>query len=211
MNTYIENGKDAPGMSFNTENLCKNPENIYLLPKGKYRSKRCMTIDSDSFRTIYDLYYYDLCRFLNYYTRDICAIEEIVQDLFTSLWEERAKIEIEYIKTYLYKGARNRMLNFLRDDSNRKDLMGQWAKSVYENREATDCIDRDKFRSTLKAAVDILPEKCKEIFLLSREHKLSYKEIAQVKSISVKTVENQMGIAFRKIRDYFSAHFDESA
>lgn len=166
-----------------------------------------ITIDSRSFREIYDVYYYDLCRYLNYYTRDICVVEEVVQDLFTSLWEDRRKVGIEYIKTYLYRGARNRMLNHLRDTSNRKTLLEQWAKSVRETGQATDCIDREEFRATLADAINRLPDKCREIFMLSRNHKLGYKEIAAIRNISVKTVENQMGIALRKIREYFSEHF----
>jgi len=208
MNSYLKYTKDAAGFTFNTENLYRNSEDIYLLYEVRCSDK--ITIDPDSFRKIYDLYFYDICRFLNYYSRDIHAIEEIVQDLFTSLWEDRSKVKIEHIKTYLYKGARNRMLNYLRDDSNRKMLMGRWAESIYENKYAIDCIDREKFRVTLKAAVAMLPGKCKDIFLLSREQKLSYKEIAQVTNLSVKTVENQMGIAFKKIRSYFSTHFEES-
>ncbi|WP_347394457.1 sigma factor-like helix-turn-helix DNA-binding protein, partial [Parabacteroides leei] len=58
--------------------------------------------------------------------------------------------------------------------------------------------------------VESLPEKCREIFILGREERLSYKEIAQVKEISVKTVENQMGIALKKIREYITSRANES-
>lgn len=183
---------------------------IYLLSEEKCNMTKNFVINADSFKEIYNTHFYDICRFLNYYTRDICIIEEVVQDLFTTLWEERFNVKIEYIKTYLYKGARNRMLNYLRDDSNRKLLMEQWAKTTYENRNSTDCINREAFSDTLSEALNFLPEKCKEIFLLSRKDRLSYKEIAQVKNISVKTVENQMGIALRKIRNYFFDHFPEN-
>jgi len=208
MNSSLKYENESAGFTFNTKNLYGNSEKIYLFSKVKCSGK--ITIDPESFKRIYDLYFYDICRFLNYYSRNMYVIEEIVQDLFTSLWEDRERVRIEYIKTYLYKGARNRMLNYLRDDSNRKMLMGRWAESIYENRDSIDCIDRERFRVTLKAAVALLPEKCKDIFLLSRIQKLSYKEIAQSKNISVKTVENQMGIAFKKIRSYFYAHFEES-
>ena len=177
----------------------------------EHKIEKGVRIEAYNFKEIYDVYYYDLCRFLNYYTRDIRIIEEVVQELFTTLWEDRSKIEIEYIKTYLYKGARNRMLNHLRDSSNRKILMEQWAKSMHDTQHATDCIDREEFRVTLSEAINLLPDKCREIFLLSRDHKLSYKEIAQIKNLSIKTVENQMGIAFKKIREYFSVHFHISA
>ena len=102
------------------------------------------------------------------------------------------------------------MLNYLRDKENHTVLLEKWARIELEKSEAADCVDRELFYRLLQAAVESLPEKCKEIFILSREEQLSYKEIAQVKEISVKTVENQMGIALKKIRQYLTTHSDET-
>lgn len=211
-NTNIHCIDHATQFSCKTEDLYENLDNKELLSnKNDLETDNIIIIDSRNFKVLYNLYYYDLCRFLNLYTQETCVIEEIIQDLFISLWENRDKIEIKYIKTYLYKGARNKMLNHLRDNSNRKTLLIQWAKSIYENRDTNDCIDREKFFITLKDAMKNLPEKCREIFILSREYKLSYKEISQIKNVSLKTVENQMVIAFKKIKYYFSIHFHERA
>lgn len=169
-----------------------------------------MIIDAETFKDAYNDYFEIICRFLNYYTRDSQAIEEVVQDVFVTLWEEYEGREIQYIKTFLYNSARNRMLNYLRDKENRMILLEKWARIELEESEATDCVDREAFSQLLQAAVESLPEKCKEIFILSREEQLSYKEIAQIKDISVKTVENQMGIALKKIREYLSDHAGET-
>lgn len=169
-----------------------------------------MIIDERTFKEAYDDYFDIICRFLNYYTRDYQAIEEVVQDVFVILWEDYEGKDIQYIKTFLYNSARNRMLNYLRDKENHTILLEKWARIELEKSEATDCVDRELFYQLLQAAVESLPEKCKEIFILSREEHLSYKEIAEVKEISVKTVENQMGIALKKIREYLSSHSEEA-
>ena len=158
-------------------------------------------MNSDYFRRIYELYYEKLCYFLNYYTHDEQAIEEVVQDVFVKLWEERDNLNITFIKTYLYNCARNMMLNYLRNEQTRTILLERWAKLELEERQAQDCINRAEFFLLLQETVDALPGKCREIFLMSRDEKKTYKEIAEEKDISVKTVETQMGIALKKIRE----------
>lgn len=168
-----------------------------------------MTIDVKSFKEIYDAYFEDICHFLNYYTRDLYAIEEVVQDVFVTLWESRHKSDIRYIKTYLYKSARNRILNYLRDEDTRKTLLENWSKDEYRKDYSTDCIDRNEFDWLLKRAVESLPPKCKDVYVLAKEEKLSYKEIAKISGVSVKTVDNQMGIALKRIREYVAGHIGE--
>lgn len=166
-----------------------------------------MKITDKSFREIYDAYFEPICRFLNYYTRNESFIEEVVQDVFVRLWEERETLEIQYIKTYLYNAARNRILNELRDERNRNVLLEQWAKREIENQESTDCVDMTEFTHLLQTTVETLPTACREIFTLSRENNLSYKDIAAQRNISIKTVEAQMGIALKRIREKMQNHY----
>lgn len=170
-----------------------------------------MIINKESFNNAYTDYFEVVCRFLNYYTRDYHAIEEVVQDVYVKLWQEYQGKEIRFIKTYLYNSARNRMLNYLRDKENHAVILEKWAKIELENRSTSDCVDKEAFFRLLQAAVETLPEKCREIFILCKEESLSYKEIAEIREVSVKTVENQMGIALKKIREYVLAHSDDTA
>ena len=170
-----------------------------------------MIIDEENFKNAYNDYFEVVCRFLNYYTRDYHAIEEVVQDVYVNLWQEYQGKEIHFIKTYLYNSARNRMLNYLRDKENHTVLLEKWAKIELENRGASDCVDKEAFYRLLQAAVETLPDKCREIFILCKEESLSYKEVAEIKEVSVKTVENQMGIALKKIREYMLSHSDDTA
>jgi RNA polymerase sigma-70 factor (ECF subfamily) len=167
-----------------------------------------MILDENTFRQIYDDFFEPVCRFLNHYSQNIQTIEDVVQDVFVALWEDYRSCEITYIKTYLFHSARNHMLNYLRDADNRMRILKDWAKAEDELRKATDCIDRNHFHRLLTAAIETLPEKCRAIFILHKEMRLSYREIALKQDISVKTVENQMTIALRKIREYILAHAD---
>ena len=164
-----------------------------------------MAIELESFRQYYDSYYAPLCRFLNLYSHDPQIIEDVLQEVFLKFWENRHSVEIEHVKTYLFHAAKNQILNYLRNEQNRHYLLENWFSQQQEERHHKDCFDIEKFTSVLNMAIESLPEKCKEIFILSRQKDLSYKQIAELKGISVKTVENQMGIALKKVRDMMAS------
>jgi len=166
-------------------------------------------IDQSSFRIIYDLYYEPICRFLNYYTRDRFAIEDVVQDVFTKLWENKDYLEVRHIKTYLYNAAHNKMLNYLRNEANQAIILEQWSKEKSEASESRDCYDPDEFSELLNKFIGTLPEKCRSIFIRNKWENLSYKQIAEMNNISVKTVETQMSIALKRIRECVSAHYEK--
>lgn len=161
-------------------------------------------MDIATFRKYYDLYYDQLCHFLNFYTQDITVIEDVLQEVYLKLWENRDEIEIQYIKTYLFHAAKNRVLNHLRDEQNRHYLLENWFNQQKQEKQGKECYDIEQFTTLLYKTVDQLPEKCREIFLLSRQEKLTYKQIAEKLDISVKTVEAQMGIALKRIRETFA-------
>lgn len=129
--------------------------------------------------------------------------EELVQDVFFKLWTKREQLaEIDALKTYLYRAARNTALNHLR----RLKL-----EQAHEEREAakgepatTDATDDSattgELADAVRAAIDRLPARCREIFLMSRDGGLTYVEIAAELGISVKTVETQMGRALKSLR-----------
>lgn len=165
-------------------------------------------IDFEKFREIYDLYYESLCKFLIFYTKDAQIIEDLVQEIFLSLWENRHIIEISYIKTYLFQSARNKMLNYLRDSRNRSKLLEKWyEEQLCDSMADSGRFDIEQLTAKIQQAIESLPQKCKEIFILSKMKGLSYKKIAELKNISTKTVENQMGIALKKLRFSLSEYF----
>lgn len=161
-------------------------------------------INENLLKQLFDLHTDSLTQFLSYYTRNQHLIEDVIQDIFIRLWEDRAELNIFYIKTYLFKSARNLMLNNLRNEKNRNTLLEKWANELINESEAVDCINMQEFEVLYKQAVDMLPAKCQDIYKLSREEKYSYKEIAQLRSISEKTVEGQISIALKKIKVYLA-------
>lgn len=160
--------------------------------------------DKDAFRYFFDKYYVDLCNFVHVYVNDKNLSEEIVQDIFVYFWENKEKIQIQVsVKSYLFSASKRQSLNLLRNNKNRKrilETLGDFAPM--ETSLSDSVLDTIEFREILDAAIDQLAPKCKEIFLLSKREELSNKEIAERLDISVKTVENQMTIALRKLRDY---------
>lgn len=166
-------------------------------------------INAKTFQLIYDTYWEPLCRFVCTYIDNPQTSKDIVQDAFLKLWNIRETVEINYLKGYLLSMARNAVLNYIRDNKGRvyflEDFPGfhpSESPLTNEPRPADPQILLEK----AKEGIESLPPKCKEIFLLSRRGNLTYKQIAEAKDISIKTVQNQMGIALKKIRDHISSN-----
>jgi len=129
--------------------------------------------------------------------------EELVQDIFFKIWTKRGQLsDIDALKTYLYRAARNQALNFLR----RAKLERRWQEERWAEGEpsttfaADDDASGNELATAVQAAIDRLPPRCREIFLLSRDGGLTYAEIARTLGISIKTVETQMGRGLKSLR-----------
>jgi len=166
-------------------------------------------ITHSSFRQLFDCHFEPLCKFLAYYTTHRVTIEEVVQDVFVKLWEDRNVLKIESVKTYLYTSARNRMLNYIRDEKRRHTLLEQWMQHETEKNRGEECFDIEEFSQRVQTAINNLPDQCRKIFELNKKRGCTYKQIAEQLNISVKTVETQMGIALRKIREQLSMYYPE--
>lgn len=167
--------------------------------------KKMIEGDVESFKYFFDKYYNDLCNFVNIYLHDKTLSEEIVQDIFVYIWGNKEKLKISTsVKAYLFTASKLKSLNYLRDSKNQKRIIDHLGKiRTHDTVELNDTFaDTDEFRNILDAAIEQLPDKCREIFLLSKKEELSNKEIAEQLGISVKTVENQMTIALKKLREY---------
>ncbi len=164
--------------------------------------KRLANSDADVLKHYFDLHYGELCNYALKYVRLLEVSEEIVQELFINIWERRAELSVKgSMVGYLYGAARYRCINYLRIQLPKDQAT---TESVDLAEESTvgfedELIDQD-IKRRLRASIDSLPEKCRIIFLLAKEDGLTYQEIADELGVSVKTVENQMGIALKKLR-----------
>lgn len=137
--------------------------------------------------------------------KDVC--EDLVQELFIDLWAKRSTLRISSLEWYLKVAIKNRVLMYIRSKKATLDLS---AIAMLTEKYSTDSkVIQNDISAILDENVGRLPDRCREIFTLSRKEYLSNKEIALRLNISVKTVENQMTIALRHLRtgltDYLPA------
>jgi len=132
----------------------------------------------------------------------------IVQEVFVSVWKNRGHLEMtSKLKSYLFTATKNKALNFLdkrkvytvsMDANAEEDRPNIQVKD--DNSIASEEMELAELQAVIKSEIEKLPPKCQRIFVLSREEQLSYKEIAAKLEVSTKTVENQIGIALKRIR-----------
>ena len=126
---------------------------------------------------------------------------EAVQEVFISIWHKRDELSFnEGLKAYLIRSIRNRSLNMIRSRNNRPDTVAIEDRD-FAAPEESDMGPSPELLQKVQNEIKRLPQKCREIFILSRVDGLSYKEIAEILEISTKTVENQISIALKKLRE----------
>ena len=151
-------------------------------------------------------YYRPLCLYATHYLHDIDEAEDVVQDCFVKLISR--SIMPDNIKTFLYTSVRNACIDRLRRQSpidteiSPSDLSG----AISDNQ-----AQESSFREAeLWTAIEQLPERCREIFLMSKRDGMTYREIAEELNLSEKTVEHQISKALKTLRgkkDDFLADF----
>lgn len=159
--------------------------------------------NAEAFEQIFKNHYNDLARFCFSLVRDETVAEEITQEVFIYLWEKKEQIEISSsLKSYLYSAIKNKSINYIKYDLPKQrilmDLSDTFISSSHDYQEPGEV---KRLKKKIQWAINQLPEKCKQIFLLSRYGGLTYQEIAEELDLSVKTVENQMSIALKKLRE----------
>jgi RNA polymerase sigma-70 factor (family 1) len=160
------------------------------------------TAGEAAFEALYRLYFVPLFRFCFSIIHQKESAEEIVNDVFLKLWENRdSGPAIDKLRLYLYVSVKNRSLNYLRDNAGVHTIEISERCDDYirfDTNPETILLDAEGLRR-IRAAIDVLPPRCKLIFSLIKEDGLKYKEVARLLDLSVKTVETQLAIALRKI------------
>ncbi|MCD4832215.1 MAG: RNA polymerase sigma-70 factor [Bacteroidales bacterium] len=157
---------------------------------------------------LFNKYYGDLCRKAFRIINNKVISEDIVQDVFFKLWENRKKIQIQTsLKAYLNRMVFNESISYLRKNKELIDFSDEIEIEDVNTNIADKQIEQKELRNIIDSAINKLPPACKTIFLLSRINELSYKQIAEKLDISIKTVENQMGKALRILRQSIKYDF----
>lgn len=167
-------------------------------------------------KEIYDEHYLELYLFLSRYTRIIQDIEDVIQNVFLKLLTSaEALYSIKNMRSYIFLMGKNLMLNLLRDRNRikEKEIPLEWITSEGQTSGGHNSLhneilkggctenELEELMTEVNKAIQNLPPQCREIFLMAKREGKKYKEISEILSISTKTVENQMGIAFRRIRE----------
>jgi len=127
------------------------------------------------------------------------ASEDIVQEIFTQIWTKRQSIEITNVSAYLYGAVRNLVFKHIRS-GNIKNTYLERINLISHVNDAERTLNLNELQDIYHKSLGTLPLRCREVFLLSREENLSYKEIASRLNISHKTVETQMSKALKLLR-----------
>ncbi len=159
--------------------------------------------DDKSFSSLYDLYWKDLFGYAARIMQDKDLAADVVQEVFARLWENRKDLkDIDAIKPYLYKWARNSALNQFREQNIQEKHLEAF-QSLFERNgvENTlqEVLDAD-MRNHIKQSMERLPEKMREIFYLKIFEQLTVKEIAEKLMISEQTVRNQINMASQRMK-----------
>ena len=166
--------------------------------------------DIKSFEFLFRRYYSILCNYAYKILKDIDAAEEIIQDLFYNIWEKRDTLSIESsVKSYLYKSTYNRCMLLLRH----KNIKTRYENYIKEHErltepDASEEIDAEELAGVIDRTLEELPERSRKIFSLSRFEGLKYHEIAKKLSLSVKTIESNMGKALKLFRKNIKAYLE---
>ena len=172
--------------------LADEPRLIALLRSG----------DADAFERVYRSYVVALCQLAYSYLRSRDTAEDIVQELFTWLWANRHGFQPEHgLRAYLFGAVRNRALNALRNEATASRVAETQSSSATKMSGAADAeLMASDLETAIQTAVEGMPPRCREVFVLLRTQALTYAEVAVILGISPKTVEVHMGRALAILR-----------
>ncbi|MCW9706068.1 RNA polymerase sigma factor [Fodinibius salsisoli] len=167
--------------------------------------------DEYAFEIAFLKYYTPLCKYIWKYVRSEDLAEEIVQEVFATVWETRANLDSSgHLRGLLYEIARNQALDYIKHQKIVDKYIAEAKQIKTEEQYLTinyeDSRGHQELVNDVEEAIAGLPPKAQEVYLLNREDGLTYKEIAKYLGISIKTVESQMRRVLQILRDHLSKY-----
>ena len=164
--------------------------------------------DKKAYEIIFKAHYQSVYLSALRITKDGNSAKDAAQEVFLELWKNRHKLNISAsLKGYLCRGAVNRSLNSIKS---RNHHAGQDLATIVEPTSKTSTPEQlteaNELSAEIQKAINSLPERCRQVFVLSRHEGKKYKEIAALLGISIKTVENQMLKALKVLRKAISSY-----
>ena len=162
--------------------------------------------DPDAFSDIFSAYYKDLVFFARSFTHELAGAEDIVQDTFVKLWEERENLNVTVsLKSILLKSIQNKCIDWHRH----KKIINNHSSFIINNiplyeYQTDNYLLRSEMEEMIGKALMQLPEKIRESYELHRFEGLKYHEIATKLKVSVRTVEVRISKALELLRKNLS-------
>ena len=158
--------------------------------------------DSSAYELIFREYYRPMTAYAFRFLGNLADSESIVQDVFLRLWQKRKEIMItSSLQNYLFRSVKNHCINYIEHEKIKTGYQDMVIKNEADRSEYSEFFLEYGLRMKIQAAIAALPQKRQEIFRLAREDGLKYREIADQLNISVKTVETQMTLALKQLRE----------
>jgi RNA polymerase sigma-70 factor (ECF subfamily) len=164
--------------------------------------------DSRAFEQLYAVFYVYLCAVATKYIFNAGVAEEVVNDVFLSVWNNRQSLT-HPVNPYLIKAVQNRCLNYLRQKRYQEVSLTEVEEQLFlyhkqmieQDSHPLAQLEHKEFEQQLREAVNTLPEKCRNIFIQHLYYNKSYEEIAKINQISSSTVRVQIKIGISKLKD----------
>ena len=174
-----------------------------MLKNEKRIIRKVKQSNADAFRELFDYYYPKIFSFLKAFVRNSNDAENLVQDVFFTLWESRSELnEHLSFSSFLYKIAKNKALNHIRKEVNSRFYTEYCKQNMNEEDSSTEkAIESRDMIELIRKQIQMIPERRREIFLCSFNEGLSYKEIAEKLNISENTVDSQIRNALNYLKN----------
>ncbi len=152
------------------------------------------------YEKIFRTHYETVTRYIYYKCGDLQQAEDIVQNVFVKLWKLCSSVSFSKVKAYLYRAANNAFIN---EKEHEKIVLKHLKQSTIsiDHESPEYLMEVEQFHEKLKNAIASLPQKEREVYLLSRVEKKTYAEIAEITEIGIKAVERRMSRALLGLRD----------
>ncbi len=160
-------------------------------------------IDKNEFKSMFDAYYESIRLYIYYKISDKEMADDMAQDVFMSVWEKRESLSLKNVKSLLYKMAAGHVVDYYRRNDVKADFTG-WVRYTGESDEHVTPQEQAEYHEAMEryaGALNQMTDGQREVFMMSREEQLSYKEIAERLDISVKAVEKRMSGSLKVLND----------
>jgi RNA polymerase sigma-70 factor, ECF subfamily len=158
--------------------------------------------DAGAYEMVFREYYRPMTSYAFRLLGNMADSESIVQDVFLRLWHKRGQLLITTsLQNYLFRSVKNHCINYLEHEKIKTGYQAMVIRSETDRSDYNEFFLEIGLMNKIEAAITLLPQKRQEIFRLAREEGLKYREIAERLEISVKTVETQMTLALKQLRE----------